>query len=631
MPGIVGLIGTTPREEAVHKVKLMLDAMSYEPFYSRGLYVNEMLGLYAGWLVHPKSFSDCMPVVSEDRNIALLFHGELFAAEDQLASSRHAGHRFSKWNASHLVGLYQELGQGFFHKLNGTFCGILLDSYCGTLQIFNDRMGYEKLYCHNDPATSVFHFASEAKSLLRVIPATREFDRQGVAQFLRYGCTFDETTLYKGISLLPPGSVWEFAPRNAGRKEQTFFIPQDWRVDPSIRPESFPEAVSSTLQKILPRYFEAEIPPAMSLTGGWDTRMILACHRAAAGTLSCYTFAGITGDTVDVCQAKRVAAEEGQDHQVLRLQSDFLENFEHHAEKTVYVSDGYGGVSLSHEIYLNRLARNISQIRLTGNFGSEVLRGATTFKEIPLGHEWFDGELHEEFQKCREQWRNARREENAARFAVFKEIPWKLATIARLAGSQLQVRTPYLDNEIVRLACVCPPTISGKSVPPWVVGSLSPRLGRIPTDRGESVARGLGEAFRRGWYKGTFKLDYLLSEGLPGRVSSAIDSVAKHLVLPLRHKFLDYRRWFSSPLKPYVQDVLGSTNTFVSCIVGKKVVDRILRDQAGNSSEVSDINALLTLQLIDKCLLRAQRQQTESTLTQVAAGTVAIYQRESAR
>jgi len=101
--------------------------------------------------------------------------------------------------------------------------------------------------------------------------------------------------------------------------------------------------------------------------------------------------------------------------------------------------------------------------------------------------------------------------------------------------------------------------------------------------------------------------------------------------MPLRHKFLDYRRWFSSPLKPYVQDVLGSTNTFVSCIVGTKVVDRILRDQAGNSCEMSDINALLTLTLIDKCLLRAQQQQTRNTLTPVAAGTVAIYQRESAR
>jgi hypothetical protein len=145
------------------------------------------------------------------------------------------------------------------------------------------------------------------------------------------------------------------------------------------------------------------------------------------------------------------------------------------------------------------------------------------------------------------------------------------------------------------------------------------------------VTRGFGEAFRRSWYKGTFKLDYLLSEGLPGRVSSAIDSVAKHLVLPLRHKFLDYRRWFSGPLKPYVQDVLGSTNTFVSCTVGKNVVDRILRDQAGSSSEVSDINALLTLQLIDKCLLRAQQQQTGNKLTPMAAGAVAIYQRESAR
>ena len=173
------------------------------------------------------------------------------------------------------------------------------------------------------PQRACFISLPKRRAFCESFQATREFDRQGVAQFLRYGCTFDETTLYKGISLLPPGSVWEFAPRNAGRKEQTFFIPQDWQVDPSIRPESFPEAVSSTLQKILPRYFEAEIPPAMSLTGGWDTRMILACHRPAAGTLSCYTFAGITGDTVDVCQAKRVAAEEGQDHQVLRLQSDF--------------------------------------------------------------------------------------------------------------------------------------------------------------------------------------------------------------------------------------------------------------------------------------------------------------------
>jgi len=67
----------------------------------------------------------------------------------------------------------------------------------------------------------------------------------------------------------------------------------------------------------------------------------------------------------------------------------------------------------------------------------------------------------------------------------------------------------------------------------------------------------------------------------------------------------------------------------VSAIVGTKVVDRILRDQAGNSSEVPDINALLTLQLIDKCLLRAHQQG--NPLTPVAAGAVAIYQREPTR
>jgi hypothetical protein len=89
---------------------------------------------------------------------------------------------------------------------------------------------------------------------------------------------------------------------------------------------------------------------------------------------------------------------------LLRLQPDFLKDFAKHAERTVYVSDGNGRCCLSHEIYLNRLARASTDARVTGNFGSEVLRGVSTFKELPSRSAWANGELKNEISRCREQW-----------------------------------------------------------------------------------------------------------------------------------------------------------------------------------------------------------------------------------
>ncbi len=45
----------------------------------------------------------------------------------------------------------------------------------------------------------------------------------------------------------------------------------------------------------------------MSLTGGLDTRMIMAWHKAAPGSLPCYTFGGKYRECRDVIVARQVA------------------------------------------------------------------------------------------------------------------------------------------------------------------------------------------------------------------------------------------------------------------------------------------------------------------------------------
>ena len=68
---------------------------------------------------------------------------------------------------------------------------------------------------------------------------------------------------------------------------------------------------------------------------------------------------------------------------LFRIGPDFLRHFDTHFDRTVYVTDGCAGVISSHEIYFNAQARQVSPVRLTGNFGGEVLRSVSTFK--PLG------------------------------------------------------------------------------------------------------------------------------------------------------------------------------------------------------------------------------------------------------
>src|SRR5262249_41118407 len=140
-----------------------------------------------------------------------------------------------------------------------------------------------------------FYFSSEAKSLLRIHPQAREFDRKGLAQFLVYGCTFAERTLYNNVALMPAASVWEFRP-SASISKKTYFRPGDWEPAVPIGQDSFYDKFTETFRKVVPRYF-AESRTAVSITGGWDTRMILACLGPARAQYPCYTFSGFSRET----------------------------------------------------------------------------------------------------------------------------------------------------------------------------------------------------------------------------------------------------------------------------------------------------------------------------------------------
>jgi asparagine synthase (glutamine-hydrolysing) len=413
-------------------------------------------------------------------------------------------------------------------------------------------------------------------------------------------------TLFRGIQLLAGGSLWSFA--NGSCSKKRYFSSVAWESQPALSIESFESEFQETFKRVLPRYFESESGIGISLTAGLDTRMIMACRPETVPKPVCYTFSGEKGLTLDDRLAARVAETCGLAHRLLRIGSDFFLDFAGHADRTVFVTDGCFGILGAHEIYLNRQARQLAPVRLTGNYGSEILRGVSTFKRIGLSPNLFDSEFSSTLNSL--PGSTAHEDEHPVTFAAFREIPLNLFGSLAAGRSQTTFRTPYLDNQMVALAYRSP--ISLRTSPGAALRLIkdnSAALSNIPTDMGLGGQNsGLSAVLKRLFAKVTFKLDYLHNEGFPHWLSpfdSLFENFASGLGVLGLHKYLHYRRWFRRELAGYINDVVADARTqripfwnsdFLECMASEHI--------RGRKNYVREINAVLTLEAVERLLFR---------------------------
>src|SRR5204862_435002 len=131
--------------------------------------------------------------------------------------------------------------------------------------------------------------------------------------FLSCGCVLQNRTLFSGISLLPSGSVWTFQ-QNKPVTKQKYFETGVWGQQEPLGASEFYERFRTTWERIVPRYLRGDARIALSLTGGLDSRMILAWLPGKVAQLPCYTFASMYRDCADVTISRRIAEICHQEH-----------------------------------------------------------------------------------------------------------------------------------------------------------------------------------------------------------------------------------------------------------------------------------------------------------------------------
>jgi asparagine synthase (glutamine-hydrolysing) len=601
MPGIAGIVGKKSPTARREIVASMIDTMRHDASYVSDIHSVADCDACVACVAHPDSFARRCSGAALD-GLVLGFAGECFPTLDGRAGSN---------EPLDVLQRYREEGPAFVKSLNGLFSGVLIDPQRPCVLLFNDRYGAERIYFHIDEDS--LYFASEAKALLSAVPELRALDEEGVAQFLAYGSIRGGTTLFRGVQLVPGGSLWTLEPGSAPRQER-YFDPAEWEAQAALSTEEFESAFVDTAHAVFPWYAKAASPVGISITGGLDTRMLMACLPPEASPV-CYTYGALSGDTFDVRIGRRVAHAMGLEHHTLRVSADFVSNFPEYVERTAFVTDGCCGALGAHEIFLSGQARGLAPIRVTGNYGSEVLRSVQNRKPLTLP----SGMLSPEFQARVQRSQSAAHARHPLTETAFDEVPLHLFGPLAAARSQLIFRTPYLDNAVVKLAYRAPPeSRHSPSSALRLIATGSEALGRIPTDRGFSCGRSSPlAALRRLFCWITFKLDYMDKEGLPPELSF-FDNLRGPLAgigLLGLHKFLPYRRWFRNELAPYIADTLRSSTVMQQPWWNSDFLATMGEDhQKGRRNYVHELDIVLTLDAIERTLIRGWPKRTARSM-----------------
>ena len=336
--------------------------------------------------------------------------------------------------------------------------------------------------------------------------------------------------------------------------------------------------------------------------------MIMANMQMQQGQYPCYTFGGMYRDSYDVKISCKVAAACKQTHQVVKLAKDFLSDFPIYAEHAIYISDGGIGVSGSPEVYVNKLARDIAPIRITGNYGSELMRGIINLKASLPNTCLFNTDFLKYINDSMKTF-NDLKGENHLTFLLFKEAPWFYYNRLAIEQSYLTIRTPYMDKDLVKLMYQAPQDVKNRSERSVrLIMDGNPALGNIITDRGllgnmKYPLSNMAESY----YIFLTNAEYAYNYGMPQWLAK-FDYVFKFMHFEKlflgRHKFYHFRLWYRDELADYVKAILLDERTLRRPYLNRKFVEEIVEGHTkGYRNYTNEITTLLTIELIQRLLI----------------------------
>lgn len=187
-------------------------------------------------------------------------------------------------------------------KLNGSYLLLFFDQSIDQLIVITDRLSTRQLFHHQDAERTIL--SEDIREILKFPSMQQELDIRSIVEFLRFTMILENRTLYKDITVLPPGSILTI--NREGSEFKTYW---EMRFDESWNQSDqyYVEKIAWAFQQAVNSMFNNTDGVALMLSGGLDSRMITAALTSVDSRIPAISFGGFENEEIRL--AKRVAKE----------------------------------------------------------------------------------------------------------------------------------------------------------------------------------------------------------------------------------------------------------------------------------------------------------------------------------
>ena len=261
------------------------------------------------------------PMTSACGRYVLAFNGEIYNFR---SLRQHLSYPFRSHTDSEVIlAAWSLWGSEAITRLSGMFAFALWDTQNQTLHLVRDRTGIKPLYYHITDQHLIF--SSEVRALLSGGLTPRRVNRSAIVDYLRYQCVHEPETIVENVALLPPATHMTI--HSDGRhKLSRYWAPQsvDIKLHGSKLTDqaSVQKAVTDTLERVVERHLEADVPYGAFLSGGIDSSVIVGMMSRLRKKVSTFSVTFAEEQYSEARFARQVAEKFKTDHHEIRLTPD---------------------------------------------------------------------------------------------------------------------------------------------------------------------------------------------------------------------------------------------------------------------------------------------------------------------
>lgn len=341
----------------------------------QGSFTSQHVSLGATRLrIHDLAEGD-QPLHSPDRNIVVVFNGEIFNHRELRAQLEAKGYQFkTRCDTEVALNAYLCWGSSCFARFRGMFGIAIWNQAERKLILARDRAGIKPLYYY------LYHgevlFGSELKCILAHPGVPRKIDLAGLNCFLSLNYVPGPFTLVEGITKLMPGHLLEW--QDGRTNIRSYVPPAERKASPKTLDEACGE-LDELLSQSVREQLDSDVPVGVWLSGGLDSSSVL--HYASQAHKQLHTFSvTFQGRSFDEsAYIRKVSEHFGTRHTEFDLNTDV--DLVSVIENMSYYSDEPGADAGALPLwFLSQMTRQQVTVALSGEGSDELFGGYLTYK-----------------------------------------------------------------------------------------------------------------------------------------------------------------------------------------------------------------------------------------------------------